>query len=62
MNTIEREIIRIAQIDLDRFDKSFKAISCRHNWLKHGFGYMCSDCGFYSGTNIFLNEEIKAIK
>jgi hypothetical protein len=32
---------------------------CKHEWHKHGFGYKCDKCDYYSGMDQEINKMIE---
>jgi len=53
---VSKESIRIANIQLTY------GMCKKHNWIKHGFGYKCKSCEYYTGYNIELNKLIEKLK
>ena len=42
--------------------KILKAQSeCQHIWDHYSFGFICSECGFYTGKNLELNKLITEV-
>ena len=42
--------------------KALTNLICDHDkWKKSGLGYVCKDCGYYTGTNNDLNDSIKKL-
>ena len=36
-----------------------KKAKCKHEWIKHGYGYLCRKCEYYTGLCSILNGLIK---
>lgn len=47
-------------------EKSFKRMQkenlCVHKWSEYGYGFKCSRCNYYTGTNDVLNNFISRSK
>jgi len=43
----------------ERIEGLLRIMVCKHLWQKHGFGYKCETCGYYTGLDNELNELIK---
>jgi hypothetical protein len=37
-------------------------MTCDHKFKKHGLGFKCSSCSYYTGTNDMLNKMIEGSK
>jgi hypothetical protein len=57
MNNVE---VYIAEELKECMQSDIEVMSCSHRWVKHGFGYKCNNCDFYTGTNGELNKLIVA--
>ena len=49
-------------IALSRLKQDSKPVGCVHIWKSYGLGYKCQRCGFYTGTNVVLNDLITLIE
>ena len=42
--------------------KALRFIMCEHpDWYKHGLGFQCAKCDYYTGTNSALNKAIEEL-
>ena len=55
---IRNDIEYIRERSQKQIDALVEQMKCEHLWTKHGHGFICEECGFYTGMNKKLNDII----